>query len=68
MLIGILLGIAIMLVLFLCLFLGYKLGHKTKPIENKLTPLEKEELKRREEGFLNIMNYDYNKALERGKQ
>ena len=75
--IGILVGIAIMLVLFLCLFLGYKLGNKSaKPITDKpvLNPISttkeelklKDELKRKEEGFQNIMNYDYNKAIERG--
>lgn len=63
MLIGILIGIGICLVLFLCAFLGYKLGNKPK--KETLTEEELRKQREREEGFKNIMDYDYSKALER---
>ena len=61
MLIGFISGIGIMSVLFLCVYLGYKLGNKPKTLTQ--TEQEIEVLKKREEGFSNIMDYDYNVAI-----
>ena len=54
-----------MSVLFLCAFLGYFIGNrnKTKPLSK--TEQELLDLKRREEGFKNIMEFDYQKALRK---
>ena len=62
---GIFIGIGIMSVLFLCAFLGYFIGNrnKTKPLSK--TEQELLDLKRREEGFKNIMEFDYQKALRK---
>lgn len=61
MLIGILIGVAIMAMLFLCVYIGYKL--QLKPKVQSQTEQELEALKKREEGFNNIFNYDQNVAL-----
>ena len=61
MLIGIAIGIVIMAVLFLCVYIGYKL--QSKPIKVTKTQQELEELKKREQGIMNVLDYDYGVAL-----
>ena len=56
------------IVLFLCGFIAYLYLFKlNKHEDNKptLTKEQEEKAKLRDEGFQNIMNYDYEKAIER---
>ena len=61
MLTGIIIGIAIMAMLFLCVSIGYKLNNKPKAQLH--TEQELNALRKRNEGFTNIMDYDYNVAI-----
>jgi len=61
MLIGIAIGIVIMAMLFLCVYIGTKL--QFKPKVQIQTEQEIEALRKRDEGFSNIMDYDYNVAI-----
>jgi len=61
MLIGIIIGIAIMAMLFLCVYIGFKL--QIKPKAELHTEQELETLRKRNEGFQNVMDYDYTVAI-----
>lgn len=61
MLIGIAIGVGLMSALFLCIFIGYKL--RDKPIKVIKTQQELDELKKREQGIMNVLDYDYGVAL-----
>lgn len=61
MLIGIIIGVVIMAMLFLCVLTGYKL--QLKPKTQLHTEQEIEVLRKRNEGFQNVMDYDYNVAI-----
>jgi len=61
MIIGIAIGVVIMAMLFLCVYIGYKL--RDKPIKIVKTQQELEELKKREQGIMNVLDYDYGVAL-----
>ena len=61
MIIGIVIGVVVMAMLFLCVYIGYKL--QSKPVKVAKTQQELEELKKREEGTKNILDYDYSIAL-----
>jgi predicted DNA-binding transcriptional regulator len=60
----ILIGFALCLVFFLCLslagYIGYRLGKgKPKTKLEEITEQEKILMKQREQGFKNVMNYNY---------
>lgn len=61
MLIGIAIGIVVMAVFFLCVYIGYKL--KDKPVIVVKTQQELDEMKKREQGVMNVLDYDYGVAL-----
>ena len=65
MLIGICIGLGLSLVLFLCGYIGYKLANRRvdKLKVQSQTEQELDALKKREEGFKNIFDYDVNVAL-----
>ena len=65
----ILIGFALCLVFFLCLgitgYICYRIGNKkkTKTELPQLTEQEQFEIKQKEIGFKNVMNYDYEQAM-----
>lgn len=64
--IGLLSGVGLFVVVGISLYIGYRLGNK------RVTPIQadSEEVRRAKElhqGFLQVMNYDVSKALERKK-
>lgn len=61
MLIGIAIGIVVMAVLFLCVYIGYKL--KDKPVIVVKTQQELDEMKKREQGVMNVLDFDYDVAM-----
>lgn len=61
MLIGIAIGIVVMAVFFLCVYIGYKL--KDKPVIVVKTQQELDEMKKREQGVMNVLDFDYDVAM-----
>lgn len=61
MLIGVSIGVGGCLVLFLSGYIGYKLNHKQ--VKQSQTDYELDQQLKRDEGFNNVMNYDYNIAV-----
>lgn len=60
-------GISFTVLIAANIYLGYYLGKKNKRVSSEITEEEQEaikEIKKREQGFDNIMKYDYTTALK----
>jgi hypothetical protein len=65
---GLLTGVGLLVVLSVALFVGYKLGNK-QPSKQSIEPTETEQrqIEELKSQFNEIMNYDFNKAIQRKK-
>lgn len=63
--IGLIIGLGFFIAILGVFYLGYRIGKKKKPNVKRLSEDEMRELKRKEEGFKNIMNYDYQQAIQK---
>jgi hypothetical protein len=63
--IGLVVGLIFCIFLALAFYAGYRMSERKKPAEvvPELTEKQREELKRRNEGLNNIMNYDMQQAM-----